>query len=169
MKKKIIIILIILIILFIISVLYFTANKKEALSPTTAPGSVSLPVAKFTVPSQTEEKMTIHLEKESFSVNNLYKNPVRRLEDDSVTFLENSDFTMLFYPKDQSFSIALLSSENLAVTREKAENAFLQKLEISKEQACKLTGFLGVPYSISPEISGINFGFSFCPSGKPFP
>ena len=162
---KIVLFVFALILLGLLGYFLITRPKKTV---TTGHISSPLPTAEFVIPPPDAPKMSVPTDRETIDVANLYSNPVYKLPDGTITFLENSDFTMQFFPKDKSFSIAILNPTDLNAARVKAESAFLQTLEISGEQACQLTGFLGTPYSVSPKNSGINFGFSFCPDSIPF-
>lgn len=161
---KIILLFLAIIVLGLLAYFLIARPRKTAV---TAPSSSLPPTAEFVIPPPDAPKMSIPTEKETVDVNNLYSDPVYKLPDGTVTFIETSDYTMAFFPKDKSFTIAILSSD-LTATRNKAENDFLQTLNITKDQACELTVTLGVPYKISAENSGLNFGLSFCPDGKAF-
>ncbi|MEK7598135.1 MAG: hypothetical protein AAB487_00155 [Patescibacteria group bacterium] len=166
MKKSVKITLILLALLVLVIIGYFLVVKpKKTIPPSSV--SPSAPTAEFIIPPPDAKKMTVPAEKESIDTNNLYNNPIYKLPDGTVTFLENSDYTMAFFPKDKLFNIAILSS-TLKEARNKAEGAFLDTLGVTKDQACELNVSLGVPYGVSPRNSGLNFGLSFCPNGKPF-
>lgn len=122
----------------------------------------------FTIPPEGAPKMTVPAkEGQSFEVNNVYNHPVASLSSNGVLFKENADYEMVFYPEKASFLISI-DNFDLNPAREKAEADFLQTLETTKEEACKLNVTLGTTYDISPKNSGANFGLSFCPDGKPF-
>ncbi|MFA6928053.1 MAG: hypothetical protein WC258_02200 [Patescibacteria group bacterium] len=74
---------------------------------------------------------------------------------------------MAYYPEDQGFIIAILNP-NIEDSRKEAEKEFIKLLGINKTEACNLTVELSVPYSINKEVSGKNYGLSFCPDGIPF-
>ncbi len=55
-------------------------------------------------------------------------------------------------------------------TRVQAEQALLEQLNISREDACKLTVHLNVLNGIDRRYDGgEDYGLSFCPNGIPFP
>ena len=112
-------------------------------------------------------KLEINTGKETISVNNIYKKSDKILSNNGVAFEDNEDYYIAYYPDDNSFTI-VIHNRDVNLGREKAEIGFLNDLGITQEQACKLTVILGVPYSVSENLSGQNFGLSFCPGGKPF-
>jgi hypothetical protein len=122
----------------------------------------------FSVPEKSADKMTIKTTQGDIATNNLYKNPVELFSDNTVFFIENTDYHISFNPHDQSFLITLLNPD-IQTTRNRAEDDFLNALNITKNDACKLTLILGMPAFVNENLSGKNYGLSFCPNGKPFP
>ncbi len=75
-------------------------------------------------------------------------------------------FALLYSENDDSFSLAVLDSP-VSYHRDRASEYMLILLKISKEEACQLNFFVGVPYDIDSNLSGINLGLSFCPGSVP--
>ena len=117
------------------------------------------------IKNMAEDKIAIKTKEGTIMINNIYENPDREpLADNSVIFKETENYSFYYYPQDEWFSITLLSP-NLENARQDAEKNFLKALNIDENDACKLNVYLGTIYEISPEISGINLGLSFCDNG----
>jgi len=111
--------------------------------------------------------MTVNTGKEKIKVNDVYKNPVEIFPNSDVEYKKTADYYFDYYANNQLFVITL-TNRDIKTARENAEKDFLNTLQISKEQACKLNIQLGVPFSINEAAAGKNYGLSFCPNGKPF-
>jgi hypothetical protein len=100
----------------------------------------------------------------------MVNNFLARLSDtqEDVTLREEKTYTILFYAKDQSFFIGL-KDKDLVTARKEGEAALLDTLDISKEDACKLRVSLTVPFSVSENAAGVDYGLSFCPNGRSLP
>lgn len=103
-------------------------------------------------------------------VQDFYQSPYTKIVDPQgdATIKEGANYSILFYKDYQSFYISLLGGD-LPTTRSKAEQGFLGKLGISKEEACKLYVALIVPRGVNVKASGADYHLSFCPDGKPLP
>lgn len=77
-------------------------------------------------------------------------------------------FAIEYSGLDQSFVIGL-NLPPFPATRQAAEAAFLQKLNISKQQACALKVVVSIPGWASDNATGIDYGLSFCPFALPVP
>lgn len=75
---------------------------------------------------------------------------------------EDKAFQIFYYDLDQSFSIAILQ-EPISDIKKVAEAQLLERLQISRKDACNLIVSVTVPSFVSEEISGQNLGLSFCP------
>lgn len=71
-------------------------------------------------------------------------------------------FSVAYFEEDGSFAISITGAP-LAEHHQKASHYLLETLQISEEEACKLNVYVGVTYDIDPNLSGKNFGLSFCP------
>ncbi len=126
------------------------------------------PPVTFLIPEKTAPTMTLQTKKGNLQTNNLYQNPLEHLSHDGIVFEKNNDAIASFFPQDQGFLITLLNSD-LEKARTEAENDFLQKLNITKDQACTLKVTLNTPSFVNQKAAGTNYGLSFCPNGKPLP
>lgn len=106
--------------------------------------------------------------KSTVSVNNYYVAPSATVIDEKDVLIEtNASFDILayYYNNERTFLIYLKNSEEpLEVNRQKAENVFIEKLGITKEQACLLT----VSERLAANIKGStteDYGLSFCLNG----
>ena len=107
---------------------------------------------------------------ESVLVNDFYKSPYTQVFDpqNDATIKESTDYSIEYQPNFQAFYINL-NGNDLYISRTNAEQGLLDKLGISKDDACKLNVNLGVVYSVNPRASGVEYGLSFCPDGIPLP
>lgn len=97
----------------------------------------------------------------SVTVNNFYTGAKISPDRTSVLIAETPAYVISYYAPDSSFNI-LIEQLPFATIRAEAESAFLQKLGISEQQACKLKVQVGTPISVDPSYAGQNIGLSFC-------
>jgi len=104
------------------------------------------------------------------SVKDFYQSPFTKIidKDNDAIISKGINYMIQFYAKYQSFNIVLTGGD-LHVVREEAENAFLDTLGITKDEACQLYVSLGTPYYVNVKTAGVEYGLSFCPNGKPLP
>ncbi len=81
---------------------------------------------------------------------------------------KNSDYEIISYKVDNSFTISLLSKP-LKQARTVAENAFINNLNITKTQACALKVSVTTPRAVDDTYSGRELGLSFCSNSVLFP
>lgn len=122
----------------------------------------------FSIPDKNATTMTITTPDGTVQTNNLYRDPVENLPQNGVVFNQNPTYIASFFSQDEGFLITLLDPD-LEKARATAESDFLKKLNITKDQACKLKIELNVPAFVSQSAAGTNYGLSFCPNGKPLP
>ncbi|MCK9351308.1 MAG: hypothetical protein WCT49_00150 [Candidatus Paceibacterota bacterium] len=136
------------------------AAKPDETSTSTAPKKAESP----------ENIKVTTMEGETLSMKNFYLSPYTRIidKDNDAVVKEGVNYSFMFYAKYQSFYISLEGGD-LYITREEAEQAFLDKLEITKEDACKLYVALTVPFTVSEKAAGTDYHLSFCPNGIPLP
>ncbi|MCL5667200.1 MAG: hypothetical protein M1383_05535 [Patescibacteria group bacterium] len=111
--------------------------------------------------------MDISTNQGDVEINDVTKNPVFDFNGDMVV-KENSNYHILYFSKDQSFLITILA-QPVRQSRQQAENAFLTLTGLDAAGACKLKVSLTVPNDVDQNLSGQEWGLSFCPNGKPFP
>ena len=99
-----------------------------------------------------------------------YQSPYTQILDQykDATIKDGVDYHVEFQPGSQEFFISL-SGDDLYASRTNAEQGLLDKLGITKDEACRLSVSLAVAFSESPKASGTNYGLSFCPDGIPLP
>ena len=117
-------------------------------------------------PATSEAVINIPTPNGQVQVKDVTKNPIQQVQD-TVVVDRKSNFDIVYITTDKAFLITL-ESQPLQQTRDVAEQAFLSDLQISKGDACKLTVSLSVPYDVDADLSGKNYGLSFCPVGIPF-
>lgn len=86
---------------------------------------------------------------------------------DTWVLANNENFSIIYYEKDQSFTINLLSKP-LSEARSKAEDKLLSLLNLDFAQACKLNVSVFVPFEVDETYAGQDFGLSFCTDSKGF-
>lgn len=78
------------------------------------------------------------------------------------------DYSITYFQDGTAFVITLYRRP-FAEMRMRAEQDLIQKLNISQKEACNLNVNLGTIASVDENLSGRNFGLSFCPNSVPFP
>lgn len=130
-----------------------------------------LPVSENKEPLQTNEpKMTIRAQNNtSIAINDFYKSPTAEIIDPQkdAYIVKTERYNLVYITVDQSFIISLFG-EDFQVSRDVAEKEFLNKLGITKDQACQLRVSVGVR-STDMNIAGKEYGLSFCPNSRPVP
>jgi hypothetical protein len=122
----------------------------------------------FQMPTQEQDRMTIPTKNGNVSTKNIYKSLPSSSTQNGVTMRDNSNYHMAFYPTPQPGFVITIMNPSIQKTRDTAEKDFLEILDIPQEDACKLSVSLAVPFTINEAASGIDYGLSFCPNGKPF-
>lgn len=174
MKKKAIIIIfaVVLVALIVTVVVFVIQNNNSAntsgdgittgtLPPVSvATGTTGTQVPPMTIPTSTT--ITLGTSHGSVTMNNFYQSAQTITQDGQAVIMENTgDYAITYNVPDSSFSIALFSMP-LQAARQAAESAFLSELGISKQDACKLTVYEGVPIGVSNQYPGESFPLSFC-------
>ena len=103
-------------------------------------------------------------------VNNFYTSEGSRVENrnNDITVKETANYGIEFQPQFQTFFITL-SGKDLLFSRSEMEKNLVSILGVTQTEACRLKVNVGVVYSVNPGASGIEYGLSFCPKGKPLP
>jgi regulator of protease activity HflC (stomatin/prohibitin superfamily) len=172
-KKVIIIVSAIIAVVIVVGVVFFVIQQNAlntggsgttagGLPPVSVPtGATGVQTPPVVIPTSTA--ITLGTNQGSVVVNNFYQSPGATVtQDQQAVIIENSgDYAITYNVPDSSFSIALLSLP-LEAARQAAESAFLSALGISKQDACKLTVYEGVPIGVSDQYPGESFPLSFC-------
>ncbi|MFA5870528.1 MAG: hypothetical protein WC842_01395 [Candidatus Paceibacterota bacterium] len=191
MKRNILIISIVVFVVAIATFFLFR-NKKDNIIISEAPKSVATTTEPIIEqPKETQESTTVNSGAEAtkpeepfikpetdrfdiktntgiVSVVNVYKKSVGDGGFNGTIFKDNDLYFIAYYPSPEGFIISIRST-NTEKVRLTAEGDFIETLKISKTDACKLNVSLSVPMSIDENLSGQDFGLSFCPNGKAFP
>jgi hypothetical protein len=168
-KKVIIVISAIVIVILVVGVVLFIIQKNSsntasgtATTGTLPPVSVSTSTQTPSVAAPTSTTITLGTSQGSVTMNNFYQTAQTITQDQQAVIIENSgDYAITYNVPDSSFAIAILSTP-LEAARQAAESAFLSELGISKQDACKLTVYEGVPIGVSDQYPGESFPLSFC-------
>lgn len=78
------------------------------------------------------------------------------------------DYSIVYF-EDKTTFVVTIYKRPLSDTRLLAEQDLLKKLGLSEKEACNLNVNLGTIASVDENLSGKNFGLSFCPNGISFP
>lgn len=98
---------------------------------------------------------------DGIAVNDFKKNAVRKTDSGEVILDENDQYQIVFYESLQEFKI-FIKGGNFELSRTNAEASFLQKLDLDKDNACRLFVDEFIPQSAQNEYAGKTFGLSFC-------
>jgi hypothetical protein len=100
--------------------------------------------------------------KTPYSQTNTIINNIKKVDTENDRIIaENDNFTILYMPQWNNFLISITASP-FNTNRQLAEQDFLDKLQLSKDQACKLAVTVSSPYFANPEVAGQIFPLSFC-------
>ncbi len=152
-NKNIIIGVIVFVMLVVIAALAYAAFSNPSKTATPLPTNAN--------PTANSNTVAISTPKGAVVVNNFTQNVLSKTES-SMTIADTNDYQIVYFQKEGSFLITL-ASQPATSARIKAETAFLSILNINKEQACKLTVALKIPYSVDENLAGPDYGLSFCP------
>jgi hypothetical protein len=166
MSKKIIIavVIILVVIIAVIAILFAQRNSPPGSSGSGgSTGTLPPPITVATSTPPTGNTITLGTSQGSVVVNNFYKTAAFITQDgQTVAIAQTSSYSIAYNVLYSSFVITVLAPP-LEANREAAEAAFLSSLGISKQDACKLDIYEGVPASVSDQDSGRPYVLSFCP------
>jgi hypothetical protein len=160
LKKPVVfipVIIIIILLLIIVSLNLSSGSPGNNLKPGVIPVNPSSVPAVSRKPVVLPEKIEIS----GISVNNFNKDPKEIDSFGDVFITGGEEFDIIYFPNTKNFSINILSSP-FRDMQLKAEEVFLKKLGITKEQACLLPVDVGTPFYANPDESGKQFPLSFC-------
>ncbi|GEM_PF-1241155 len=141
---------IILVLLFLYSIFKaLTSNPKPPAQSLPSAGAINIPTPSGPVQAR-----------------DFTKTPIQQLGD-SMLIAKTLDFEIVYFTKEQTFLVTV-ESQPVQKARDLAEQAFLDHLKIREADACRLQVSLFVPYNLSPDLSGKDYGLSFCPTGVSF-
>ncbi len=127
----------------------------------------SSPSSSVAMETPTSTALVIGTSQGSVSMNNFYKSADYITQDQQTVVIHGTDqYSIQYNAGDSSFSIGILSAP-LEAARQAAEAELLSALGISKQDACKLTVYEGVPAYVSSQYVGRNFPLSFCGNATP--
>lgn len=115
-----------------------------------------------------EESFRITTKQGEVTVRDFTKNAAFITQDGKTVAVVNSGkYSIVFYRPDQSFAISLLAKP-FPIVRQEAERALLSTLNISEQDACKLSVYEGIPISVDQRYPGVNSPLSFCDGSLDF-
>jgi len=98
-------------------------------------------------------------------VKNFYNNPLQVNAENDVLVVRADAYEMAYIAKDSSFILSITASP-VGPTTLAAEKELLRVLDITEEEACRLNVSVGIPHFADPELSGKQYGLSFCPGKR---
>ena len=122
-------------------------------SPATKESSLTVPAGDTIAIGTTQGIIT---------VKNFYKNVVGWQEEYAI-FKQSAAYDLLYDTEDSSFVVSIKSGV-LSQVRPLAEQAFLDTLGISQNDACKLVVIVGVDPLVDPSLANRALSLSFCAS-----
>lgn len=149
------------IILGVIGFIMIVIVAALAYAAVSTPSNTATPLPPGANPTASSNTVGISTPKGNVIVNNFTQNVLSKTES-SMTIADTNDYQIIYFQKEGNFLITL-ASQPATAARIKAETAFLSILNINKEQACKLTVALKIPYSVDENLAGPDYGLSFCP------
>lgn len=153
MNKKIIILATLIgLLTFLIATLLMVFNRTPPELPPPAPISVT-PISESGVSAK---KITIS----GIKTNNFLANPIKTNSRGDAVFIKTPEYQIVYLKNYEEFVINLSTSS--AETRDSAENDFLSKLGVTKEEACRLRVTVSAPYVSTQTVSMPQKSLSFC-------
>lgn len=137
-------------VLIFLILLGFTAKPPTQIAPTFLPTPTPVPVQ-----SEINNKISIG----SVEVNNFLENPLQTNPSGDALLVDNDTFRIVYIAITNEFLIRVLT-QPFEPIRQEAENTFLEKLGVTKEQACQLKVTVFQP--INKEAFEDSYRLSFC-------
>lgn len=121
------------------------------------PSSVASPI---NIPAG--NSIAIGTSRGSVAMNNFYKNADYIAQDQqAVVIQQTATYALVYNVSDSSFALTVFSTP-FEIVRQAAENAFLSTLNISEQDACKLSVYEGVSGDMPDQYIGKTLPLSFC-------
>lgn len=163
LKNKRGILIVLVLILLTVAGYFILRKQKPKTTSTTTTTPLKTPIPEISSPhfelSQIQKRE--YLEISGIKVDNFYKKSILTGDDGYSLFVKTSKYKIMYIPIDNSFLISIIDNPFDSVKPE-AEEAFLNDLLITKEEACKLTVNITTPNSVNPAKSGQIYKLSFC-------
>jgi hypothetical protein len=98
------------------------------------------------------------------SILSVINNPLERISDNFSNIVKDEQF-LISYGGDsnQGTFYITVNAEPIVEVSKRAEQAFINKLQIDESYACQIDVILNVPSIIDDELAAYDFGLSFCP------
>lgn len=162
MNAKKFLLLSVVLIFFLIILLFFLRFSRQQ---TTQP-NVILPTP---TPVQIPQISPVKINISGVQVDDFISHPITTNPQGDVEFVRKQDSQAIYYQivylkQFNSFIIDLHSSSQ--EVRTEAELEFLNKLGVTKEEACKLTVHVSAPYIPNPDLVVQKRSLSFCENKK---
>lgn len=147
-----------LVALCILAVLIILRISQKQKAPSQPPVPIPTRYIPPPLPSIPQEET---LPIDGLEVKNIYKEARDRNIQGDVDFSSDSAYSLTYLPDYDQFLITILKNP-FEENRTKAEDEFIEKLGITKDQACILNVTVSVPFSVDPERAGVKHPLSFC-------
>jgi len=154
--------------LVVVSIALIVASSNKRVSPE-APQAVSPEIPNLPPSTELAEngQTSIPTAQGDVIINDPYKKALKVVSG-NAELLNTDSYVIVYLGELKSFVITLYGA-NLNDSRNMAEQAFLESLNIKKDAACKLKITLAVSPESNASVAGKNYGLSFCPDGRPLP
>lgn len=160
-----------IILLLCIGVLTYLYFKDANKTPSQDPNNITYEIKPLPNPEiPNSETLLLSTATDPVTTANFYKTATKMIE--STVYLSNSkNYSVLYFSRDNYFLIDLMgyTVNELQKYRGEAEQVLLTVLNISKEDACKLKVQTNIGQTYNEELSGVDYGLSFCPNGIEIP
>ena len=161
MKSKIPLIIFVsgIIIACIVLITIITIRFSSKKPPTTETPIITNPtLVPPNIPIPTGETINIS----GVNVKNPYATPVKIDTQGDSLMQEQASYNLVYLKPFNEFLISITASP-FDINRKIAEDAFLKRMGITQQDACKLKVTITTPLSVNPNEAGQNYPLSFCP------
>lgn len=94
-------------------------------------------------------------------INDVVREASKHFDGDVHVVAENSEYSIVYYAQSDFFLVSLLDPASFEAARSSAEQALLDELGITQEEACTLSVDLVVPPYVDFDRAG-SYGLSYC-------
>jgi cytoskeletal protein RodZ len=165
-NKKLLVILILLIVLGFVLIIYLlrgssvkeTQDQDDHTSDSTTSDSRQSTVSDTPLPTTTTRELP---EVPKKIIEKIDKEAEKVPATNDYIVEETKDFAIDYYDEDKGFLIVILGSPFEEKKRD-AEKTFLENLDITEEEACKLKVEITTPMYANPDEAGGVYSLSFC-------
>lgn len=138
-------------------IFWFFAAKRDSQAP---PPAKDAPSPSSSTRPTSSARLVIDAPRGKVEVKDFLSEALDRNES-SVLIRQRPDFQVTYFFADSSFLITILKAPVL-IARDRAEREFVELLDVSLGEACKLTVWISVPRGVDPDWAGQQYPLTFC-------